>query len=76
MKNKYYNPTALHLSGREYIVLAELENGAKKIKIPTFFGEKIIAYPKDLDGSYKESCEKLWQKEKYRVAKANGWIDS
>lgn len=45
--NKYYNPSALHLSGREYVVLEEYENGTKKIKFPSFFGEVVIAYPKD-----------------------------
>lgn len=71
--NKYYNPSALHLSGREYVVLEEYENGTKKIKFPSFFGEVVIAYPKDLDGTYKEKCEKLWKKEKNRIAIANGW---
>lgn len=35
--NKYYNPSALHLSGMEYVVLQEYENGTKKIKFSSFF---------------------------------------
>lgn len=68
MKDKYYNPNYLYLSGREYIVLEELENGRKKIKFPNFGGREIVARPEDLDETYKSKCEKMWEEEKGRIA--------
>ena len=70
---KYYNPSRLALSDREYNVLEEYPNGSKKIAIPTFCNQVEIAYPQHLDGTYKEACERLWQKEKERIAKAHNW---
>lgn len=70
----FYNPSKIHLSGRDYEVLETYPNGNKKIKFPTFCGEELIATPQDLDGTYKERCEKIIQAEKDRIARDHGWI--
>ena len=62
----FYNPSKIQLYGRDYEVLETYQNGNKKIKFPTFCGEKLIATPQDLDGTYKERCEKIIQAEKER----------
>ena len=71
--NKYYNPSKSYLSGREYEVVEKYNDGSWKIKFPSWFGEEVIARPKDLDGTYKAQCEAIWKKEKNMVARANGW---
>jgi hypothetical protein len=63
----------MHLSGREYIVLQSFDDGSKKIQFPTFGNEIVIATKKDLDGSYKENCEKRWKEQQDRIAKEHGW---
>lgn len=73
-EKKYYNPCRLSLSGRKYKVLKSYKDGRKKIQFDDFFGETVIAYPADLDGTYKGECEKMWKKEKDRIARDNGWI--
>lgn len=73
-ERKYYNPCRLALSGREYKVLRNYKDGRKKIQFDDFFGEVVIAYPDDLDGTYKDKCEKMWKEEKDRIARSNGWI--
>lgn len=73
LENKYYNPSQLQLSGRKYTILEEYPDGSKKIKIPTFFSQTVRAYPQDLDGTYKEACERLWQKEKERIWRDHNW---
>ena len=73
-EKKYYNPCRLALSGREYKVLRSYKDGRKKIQFDDFFGEIVIAYPDDLDGTYKGICEKMWKAEKDRIARDNGWI--
>lgn len=73
-EKKYYNPCRLALSGREYKVLRSYKDGRKKIQFDDFFGEIVIADPDDLDGRYKNICEKMWKEEKDRIARDNGWI--
>lgn len=73
-ERKYYNPCRLALSGREYKVLRSYKDGRKKIQFDDFFGEIVIAYPDDLDETYKSECEKMWKAERERIARDNGWI--
>lgn len=73
-EKKYYNPCRLALSGREYKVLESYKNGRKKIQFDDCFGEIVIAHPNDLNGTYKDKCEKMWKAEKDRIARDNGWI--
>lgn len=70
LEKKYYNPCRPALSGREYKVLRSYKDGRKKIQ----FGEIVIADPDDLNGRYKDVCEKMWKDEKDRIARDNGWI--
>ena len=39
-----------------------------------FFGEIVIAYPDDLDGTHKSKYERMWKEEKDRIVRDNGWI--
>lgn len=55
-------------------MLRSYKDGRKKIQFDDFFGEIVVAYPDDLDGTYKGKCEKMWKEEKDRIARSNGWI--
>ena len=71
MDKLYYNHLNLCFSGRTYVELETYPDGSKLIKFPTFGGESIVAYPDDLNETYKQACEKKWQEERNRIAKCH-----